>query len=47
LEKITDQSGDFADFFGYSLGIESSTNRFIIGSFGAYNYIGKVTFGKY
>jgi hypothetical protein len=47
MERVTDPWGATGDYFGYRMGIESSTQRFIISAYGAFNYTGKVVFGKY
>lgn len=46
MQKIIDPWGSGGDYFGYSLGLESSNQRFIIGAYGAFTYTGNVVFGK-
>jgi hypothetical protein len=46
-QKITDPAGNQYDEFGGASAVDADTRRFIIGSYGAFGSMGKVTFGKY
>jgi hypothetical protein len=46
-QKITDPGGNVFDNFGSSCDLDNETGRFVVGAFGAYNYMGTAMFGKY
>jgi hypothetical protein len=46
LQQLIDPNANVEDNFGSAVDIDGSNKRFIIGAFGAYNYQGKVVFGK-
>lgn len=47
MQEISDPWGISYDYFGRSVALEDSSNRFLIGAFSALGNVGKIVFGKF